>query len=139
MPLLQWKPEYSVNENELDSHHKRLFDILNLAYENIINTSEAYSITSVLNELSEYLKHHFSAEERLMGEKGYRFIDAHVAEHRHLSEVIESLRTNPHENSLDAAKELIVILGNWILHHILIEDKKYSDGAAMSQINSSGS
>lgn len=126
MPLLKWKPEYTVNEAELDSHHIRLFSILNSAYENVMTSSEVNSVISVVNELSEYMKYHFAAEEQLMQEKGYRGINAHIAEHRRFTQNIEMLKVNHHDNNLETAKELIIVLGNWVLHHILLEDKKYS-------------
>ena len=138
MPLLQWKPEYTVHERELDSHHRRLFEILNSAYENVINSSEAYSITSVVNELSECLTYHFATEEQLMGNKGYQAFDAHIAEHRLFIQNIEALKTNHHDSNLDAAKELIVVLGNWILRHILVEDRKYTDAPGLREFNGSG-
>ena len=127
MPLLKWKPEYSVNEAELDSHHKRLFSILNTAYEDVMNSLEVNCIVSVVDELSEYVNYHFAAEERLMKERGYQGIDAHIAEHRLFSQNIETLKANHHDNNLEATKELIIVLGNWVLHHILMEDRKYSD------------
>ena len=131
MPLLKWKPEYTVHETELDRQHILLFELLNTVYENVINSSEADCIKSVVNDLSEYLKYHFATEEQLMEDNGYQGIDAHIAEHRVFAQTIEAFKTNHHDNNLDAAKELIVVLGNWVLHHILIEDRKYSDSTSL--------
>jgi len=131
MPLLKWKPEYSVNKAELDNHHIWLFNSLNSAYENVMNSSGVNGIISVVDELSEYMKSHFFAEEQLMRENSYNGIDAHIAEHRLFTQNIEMLKANHHDNNLEATKELIIVLGNWILQHILIEDKKYS--ALLSQ------
>jgi len=128
MPLLQWKPEYTVHERELDIHHKQLFELLNAAYESVMNSSEADCIKAVVNDLSESLKCHFAAEEQFMECRGYKDIDAHIAEHRLFAHTIETLRTNRHDSNLEAAKELIVVLGNWVLRHILVEDRKYTEG-----------
>jgi len=65
MPLLKWKPEYSVNKAELDNHHIWLFNSLNSAYENVMNSSGVNGIISVVDELSEYMKSHFFAEEQM--------------------------------------------------------------------------
>jgi len=128
MPLLQWKPEYTVHERELDIHHKQLFELLNAAYESVMNSSEADCIKAVVNDLSESLKCHFAAEEQLLEGRGYQDVDAHIAEHRLFAHTIETLRTNRHDSNLEAAKELIVVLGNWVLRHILVEDRKYTEG-----------
>ena len=125
MPLFKWLPEYSVNEAELDSSHKKLFDILNTAYENVMNSYEVDSALPVIIELSDYVKSHFLEEEQYMREKGFKEIEAHIAEHREFSDKIESLKTDCHGNNLDVTKELIVVLGGWLLHHVIKEDMKY--------------
>jgi len=137
MPLLKWKPEYTVHVSELDSHHIKLFEILNAAYENVVNSSEAHCIKTVVSELSEYMNYHFTAEEQLMGDAGYQEIEAHIAEHRHFADKIDALKANHHDSNLEAAQELITVLGNWVLHHILIEDRKYSELISLDGLNKS--
>ena len=125
MPLLSWKPEYSVDETELDSDHMKFFEILNTAYENVMSHQEVESATSKIDVLLELLRHHISAEEQYLMENGYHDIDAHMAEHRHFMDNIEQLKASQFDSNLDATKGMIVVLGDLILHHILIEDKKY--------------
>ena len=137
MPLLKWKPEYTVNVTELDSHHIKLFEILNAAYENVVNSSEANCIKAIVSELSEYMSYHFAAEEQLMVDNGYQEIDAHIAEHRLFADKIDALKSNQHDSNLEAAQELIIVLGNWVLHHILIEDRKYSELISLGGLNKS--
>ena len=127
MPLLRWIQEYSVNEAELDSHHQKMFDILNRAYENVMNSLEVECALPIIEELSTLAKCHISAEEQHMREKGYQEIDTHIATHREFTHKIETLRANYHGNNLEATKELIIMLGNWLLHHVINEDWKYSE------------
>lgn len=126
MPLLNWKPEYSVSQPALDSHHKRLFDILNTAYENVMGSLEVDCVLPAIEELSEYTRYHLVAEEQHMRENGFQEIDAHITEHKQFTHQIEMLRVNYHGNNLEVTQELIVLLGQWLLHHVLTEDKKYS-------------
>jgi hemerythrin len=125
MPLLRWIPEYSVYVPELDSHHQKLFDILNSAYENVMNALEVECALPIIDELSMLTKCHISAEEQYMRERGYQDIDIHIETHRELTHKIEILRKNYQGNNLEATKELIIILGNWLLHHVINEDWKY--------------
>ena len=125
MPLLSWKPEYSVDEIELDRDHMKFFEILNTAYENVMNHQEVENATSKIDELLELLRHHISAEEQYLMVNDYHDIDAHMTEHRQFMDNIEQLKTSQFDSNLDATKEMIVVLGDLILHHILIEDKKY--------------
>jgi hemerythrin-like metal-binding protein len=126
MSLLSWKPEYSVNEAELDKHHIKLFEILNTVYENVMNSTEVDCVLPNLNELSECTTSHFTAEEQHMREKEFHEIDAHITKHREFTHTIETLKTHCNGNNLEVAKELIILLGDWLLSHVLTEDKKYS-------------
>lgn len=126
MPLFSWKPEYSVNEATLDSHHQQLFSVLNSVYGTVMNSTEMESVLPKLDILSEYTLHHFSAEEEFMKKIGFTDIDAHIAKHREFTRSVESLRSSYHNNDLEAAKSLIIVLGEWLLQHVLKEDRKYS-------------
>jgi hemerythrin len=126
MSLFIWKPEYSVNDAILDNHHKQLFTVLNSVYENVMNSSELDSVLPKIDELSEYTKYHFSAEELYMKEKKFPVTDDHIAKHTEFTRKIRELRESYHNNDLEVSKDLIVVLGEWLLQHVLKEDIKYS-------------
>lgn len=131
MPLLSWKPEYSVNDAELDSHHRKMFNIFNTVYENVMHSPEVDSVLPVIGELLGFVRYHISAEEQHMRERGFHEIDVHIATHREFTSKIEMLKTHYcHGNNLEVARELIVVLGTWLLQHVLTEDKKYSELSA---------
>lgn len=129
MPLLNWNPGFSVNDVALDSHHQKLFNLLNSTYENVMNSKEVKNILPMIEELSEYTRYHFTAEEQHMREKGVQEIDEHIAKHREFTHSIEKLRSNYHDNNLEVASELIVVLGQWLLGHVLKDDRKYVDAS----------
>ena len=127
MPLITWKPEYSVNEAELDSHHQKLFQIINTVYRNVMTSPKVDSILPMIDELSAYTRYHFAAEEQYLRERGFLDIEDHIAKHRELTLKIEALRMSYNDNDLDVSGELIVLLGEWLLRHVLREDRKYSN------------
>ncbi len=129
MSLFVWKPEYSVNEATLDSHHQKLFSVLNSVYENVMNSPEVDCVLPKIDALSEITKYHFSAEEQYMREKLYSGLAEHTEKHREFSHTIEALRTSYHDNNLETARNLIIVLGEWLLGHVLKEDLKYSIGS----------
>lgn len=126
MSLFVWKPEYSVNESVLDGHHQQLFTVLNSVYENVMNAPEVDCVLPKIDLLSEYTNYHFSTEEAYMKEKSYPEIAEHIAKHREFTHTIEALRTSYHNNDLEIAKNLIIVLGEWLLGHVLKEDMKYA-------------
>jgi len=126
MSLFTWSPEYSVNEATLDAHHQKLFDILNSVYENVMNSTEVDCILPKIDELSAYTNYHFSAEEQYLREKEFPGIDDHIAKHRDFKHTIETLRTSYNNNDLEVSRDLIIVLGEWLLRHVIKEDRKYA-------------
>jgi hemerythrin len=126
MPLLSWDPGYSVKEEVLDNHHQELFDLLNTVYENVMNSLEVECVLPIIDKLSEYTGYHFSAEEQYMREKKFHGIDEHIAKHKEFTQTVETLKTRYHDNDLDVTRELIIVLGEWLLHHVLRDDMMYS-------------
>jgi hemerythrin len=127
MSLFSWKPEYSVHEAELDSDHEKLFAILNSVYENVMSSRELNFVLPMIDELSAYTRSHFSAEERYMRKLGFTGIEDHIARHQDFTQKIEALRASYHDNDLEVARNLIIVLGEWLLQHVIKEDRKYAE------------
>lgn len=126
MSLFTWKPEYSVNDAVLDEHHRELFSVINVVYENVMNSREIDCVLPKIDQLSEYTNYHFAAEEQYMREKGFPGIEDHVAQHREFTHTIETLRASYNNNDLEVSRDLIIVLGEWLLQHVLKEDRKYA-------------
>jgi hemerythrin len=126
MALFKWYKKYSVNNNELDEHHKTLFDIFNRLYDNCLLHDKTHCIDPIIEELESYSIYHFSAEEQHMRNRGYKEIGNHILEHRGFTQRTLQLRQVADNDEPEARRELIAFLGNWLLHHVIEEDKKYA-------------
>ena len=127
MSLFIWYKTYSVNNVELDNHHKALLDILNRLYDNCLIKDIENCLYPIIEELVSYSNYHLPAEEQHMRSLGYWDIDKHILEHRVFEQRILQLQRAANKDGLeDTTKELIIYLGSWLLHHIMEEDKKYS-------------
>jgi hemerythrin len=126
MPLFKWYKKYSVNNKELDEHHKTLFGIFNRLYDNCLGRESANCLEPIVEELVSYSRYHFLAEEQHMMDIGYKEIDKHINEHRGFTKKTLYLQQVADKNAPEVTKELIVYLKNWLLNHIIIEDKKFS-------------
>ena len=78
----------------------------------------------MLDELERYTVMHFTEEEIFMRSIGYPQIDAHVAMHRRFVQKIteEKAKTEQGERT---SLELLHFLRDWLVNHILVEDKRY--------------
>lgn len=126
MELFTWYKKYSVNNEELDNHHKALFDMLNRLYENCLGKDRPHCLDPIIEELVSYSNYHFSAEEQYMRNLKYRDIDKHISEHKAFTQRALQLQQVVSKDDFELTKELIVFLGNWLLNHVMVEDKKFS-------------
>jgi hemerythrin len=55
---------------------------------------------------------------------GYKDIDKHILEHKLFTDRILDCQNDNNVYHCEHSKELIVYLGNWLLNHVIVEDKK---------------
>lgn len=122
----KWYKKYSVNNGELDGHHKILFDIFNRLYDNCLGNESAKCLNPIIEELISYSHYHFTAEEQYMRNIGYKETDRHILEHRGFTQKTLQLQKVADKDKPEVTKELIIYLGKWILNHVITEDKKYA-------------
>lgn len=130
MPLLTWKDEYSVNNEELDSHHKQLMSILNELYTECLEADSEGCVGPKLDAFLAFAGYHFTAEEEYMRRIQYFEIDNHVEEHRGFAYKLAEMKRVRHSSENELTQELITFIGKWLLHHVFEEDKKYAQHAA---------
>jgi hemerythrin-like metal-binding protein len=130
MPLMTWNDDYSVNNEMLDSHHRKLITILNHLYGECLKVEDIDCVGPQLDELLSYADYHFKAEEEYMRQIEYFDRDEHIEKHNGFAYKIEELRRITHESQLELTRELIVYIGKWLLNHVLVDDKKYAVHAA---------
>ena len=126
MALFTWHHKYSVNNDELDNHHKKLFAIFNKLYESCLDKDNNTNIGPIVEELVSYVNYHFVAEEKYMKSIGYKDINKHISEHWFFKDRICKQQHVKDINDIVVSKELVLYLWNWLINHVMIEDKKYS-------------
>lgn len=122
--LVTWQANYALGMAEIDEQHKMLFDIMSRLWDGIVRNARASEMTPMLDELERYTVMHFTEEETFMRSIGYPQIDAHVALHRRFVQKIteEKAKTEQGERT---SLELLHFLRDWLVNHILVEDKRY--------------
>ena len=122
--IFLWSEAYKLNVRAMDSHHKRLFEII----ENLnvcLKSGNCKSLVPILDSLVEYTKYHFQAEETLMQSYQYEGLNHHKALHREFEKKLYKFRDDITNERLDT-NELLSLLDKWLVDHILEEDSKYS-------------
>lgn len=126
MSFFPWSEEYSVHLRVIDNDHKDLVATVNALHDAIRNGSAKGEIGHIIGNLAHYVDDHFTREEALMEAYDYPGLADHKRIHRHLTRMVYAIRTvfasKPME--IDPAK-LLRFLKDWLVHHIVEEDRKY--------------
>lgn len=133
MALFDWTPEYSVSVLRFDSEHKKLIALINELHEAMSAGRGRAMVAHVLKELTDYTRHHFAGEEEAMRRAGYPGLQAHIAEHRALSEQLAKYYDEWAADASTSPIDLLFFLRHWLQRHILETDRKYG-----KQLNGAG-
>jgi hemerythrin len=123
-PIFQWREEYRTNVAKMDEAHRLFFEKADLLYRKL-STGEDIGTDDALNFLTGYAEEHFREEEKLMKKLSFPEFAHHKAQHdKFLKQLLEMGRGH-HNGKTRAGIDFTTFLRDWIVMHILTEDKKY--------------
>lgn len=125
MKLIEWQDSYSVGINIIDEQHKKLFAWINDLYTAIDAKKDEEALDNILGHLLDYVKFHFSTEEKYFEEFDYFNKAEHKDEHREYTEKINNFIEERRNNKSFLSFEVLDFLEDWIISHVLVSDKKY--------------
>lgn len=123
--LIDWNPAYSIGMDEIDDQHRVLFDIINHLWEHVIHRERGGGVLDTLDELERYTITHFTAEETFMRSHGYSGFDAHKQQHDHFINRVRNERITI-EAGGPVSLDMVNFLKDWLINHILVQDKAYA-------------
>jgi hemerythrin len=124
MPLLQWKPSYSVGIPAIDFEHREMIDMINGLYGQLEDEPDASGVAAVLGEIHAQISAHFALEERLMREANYGEYAAHKGSHEELLEQIRDLMDSYADDPQAGGALLQRSLSNWFGMHFSTFDAR---------------
>lgn len=131
MALIQWTDDFSVNNAEIDQQHKRWIEIYNSAHERMMEDGSSVAKKDIgrdaLTEMLDYGTYHFDFEENHMKSIGYKDLERHQKIHREFSEKLSQVTRQLHNGEYVLNSEIIKMIENWLIQHILNEDQKYAE------------
>lgn len=129
--MYEMKEEYYIGIKEIDDEHKRLFEIAEETYQvkhdEFIPDKYDY-VKKLLAELGDYAKMHFEHEEAYMERIGYKRMFTQKMEHAEFIKKLNEMDIEHiDENSDELIDQILIFLTNWLVGHILENDKKIAE------------
>ena len=132
MSPFKWKNDFSVGIKEMDDQHKDFFNILNRLGEAAGGNKGMEVVGPVLRHLSEYSRHHFAEEETWLKIIGYPGLQYQKKQHDFFISQVTELQDRYSKGEASIPISTLEFLREWLLSHILENDKKY--GAFMLEV-----
>lgn len=124
MSLFEWNAEYAVGHREIDSQHKRLFQLAAELHTAMLGGKGKDALSGTLATLVSYTKHHFATEEKLMQGCHYPEYAQHKALHDQLTARVAAFQKDFAAGRTAMTIDILQFLKDWLGHHIGGTDRK---------------
>lgn len=125
MTFMPWSSALMLGIPSIDAQHQTLVQLINTLYDELSNPiPERTVIGNVLEGLVDYTHNHFIEEEVMFQRYGYAQTAEHTAEHAQFTAKAMDWLLR-FEDGEEVDLEAMDFLKDWLLHHILEEDRAY--------------
>lgn len=133
MAYFQWTEEMSVGVELLDADHRALINWINQLERTSEKAAQEIHWDDWFRKLNNYVRFHFSREEKVMEACGFQAISDHRRDHHRFEQGLAALeehyRTGVEGTSLE---RLLELLHHWLQDHILVTDRQYVPCVALN-------
>ncbi len=128
--FIKWNSKFEIGIPVIDAQHKQLVELCNNLYFDIMRTNVDDSVwksavEKSLHECVDYVKEHFSNEEKIMQAVSYDGFEAHKKMHESFTWKILGTAATFSSMDVSEAIKFVKFLYDWILEHIAHVDKLY--------------
>lgn len=124
--LMEWSPSLSVEVGQIDAEHRGLVNTINELHDAMLHAKGKEVIGGIIERLARYAVHHFATEEKLMQQAHYPGYALHKAEHDAFVKKVAHFKEEFGQGKVMLTTEVINYLKEWLKHHIMETDKKYT-------------
>lgn len=130
--LVTWSEAFHIGLPEIDDQHMMLVNLMNDLWAAIAANAPVSRCDEILARLENYTVAHFTAEEIMMRTLGYPELERHKAAHLEFVKRIQAERGRVAEGERPTLN-ILHFLQDWLIKHILVNDKAYADFYASRQ------
>ncbi|MDR1930155.1 MAG: bacteriohemerythrin [Treponema sp.] len=127
--FVKWDDKYSVGIQLIDDQHKELISLTNALFRGCLagpEEAKAY-FSETIQGAVDYVKYHFSAEEKILEEIKFPGYENHKSQHKSfIVKILTDVRSFE-EGKKFVPNAFVRYLRDWILSHIAVMDKQYAD------------
>lgn len=126
--FIVWQDRFAIGIPVIDDEHKRLVELCNELYKEIMTSKSSGrkdAVRVALKDCADYVQTHFNNEEKLMQVCGYKDFDAHKQQHIEFTKKVLEKIQNFDNETFASSLEFVKFLYDWVLSHIAHTDTLY--------------
>jgi hemerythrin len=124
--FVEWDNNYSIGIPLVDNQHKRLIDVTNKLFMGCLRGDEEARrfFLKTIHEGVDYVKYHFTTEEKIMERINYPNLAVHRGQHQDFVRELVSEVQSFQGGKRFVPNMMVRYLRDWILTHIAVSDKQ---------------
>ena len=116
--------EYQHGITWMDWQHGDLINEFNKLYDSLEKGSCALTLMKSSRIIEKYVEDHFGLEELYMQKFNFPDLKKHQTEHLGFRQRFKAFQATGLAGEMEAGKDLILLLIDWIMKHIMVTDKE---------------
>ena len=125
MAFVNWNESYATGIKDIDSQHKRLFELINEFHDAVKDRKIEDGTAKIISGLLDYTILHFKFEERMMERNQYAGLAAQKLAHKAFTDKIADYKARFESGKLLLTIEVTNYLKTWLVEHIMKSDMLY--------------
>jgi hemerythrin len=124
--FVEWDNNYSIGIPLVDNQHKRLIDVTNKLFMGCLRGDEEARrfFLKTIHEGVDYVKYHFTTEEKIMERINYPNLAVHRGQHQDFVRELVAEVQSFQGGKRFVPNMMVRYLRDWILTHIAVSDKQ---------------
>ena len=135
--VTDWNDRYAIGIPEVDSRYQYLFFLFNTNSDGFIDYASANDLHTIFDQLVDYARYQFFAEERWMQHHLFPRLKSHENEHGGILTRASDIYQEFSHGIWPLSLEILEVMHLWIKAHILSSNEEIDDFVAANQLHSS--
>jgi hemerythrin-like metal-binding protein len=132
--FLEWTPEYTVHDAEIDQEHQLEYGLVNSLHEAMLAGRGAGILRPLLADFTQHAVSHFANEEKLMADVHYPDMQAHVQQHDRIRRRVTEVDARFARGETAITVELMMFLSDWLKEHTMVADRRLGDYVQVERV-----
>lgn len=120
-----WTDRLSVHNEIIDGQHQQIVDYINQLYSAASMQASHQETLKILNGLIEIAVRHFRTEEGIFKKSEYPLVANHLGKHEDIINQLNDFKEKFEQKAVTIDDSFLDFLKEWLIHHIMTEDKGY--------------